>query len=202
MRTLLKGIGIGAGMAYLLDPDHGAGRRSVICDKAGMTLKQVAEGLSRGGRDLRNRLRGLAARMGDVFQSNEASDDVLEARVRSSLGRLVRSPRAVDVHVNDGIVLLRGFLLESELDRVVHGLSDVPGVKRVEPDVDLQIDAVRGPLAVARHRVPHRKLTPAARLAMGSAAMLLVGGGVCRGGTVGLAGGITGLGLFVRTLLP
>jgi hypothetical protein len=79
--TLLGGIGIGAALMYLLDPDRGARRRALARDKAIHLGRVTGERLGARSRDLRNRAQGVAARA-KRGKSNEAPpDDVLEARV-------------------------------------------------------------------------------------------------------------------------
>ena len=57
---LLTGIGIGAGLMYILDPDRGRRRRALARDKAVKTWNRSERYLEKVGRDLANRTRGLA----------------------------------------------------------------------------------------------------------------------------------------------
>ena len=62
--SLLTGVGIGAGLMYILDPQTGRRRRALVRDKmvgAAHKAQDVAETV---GRDMRNRAQGLAS--GDI----------------------------------------------------------------------------------------------------------------------------------------
>ena len=61
--ALLGGVGIGAALMYLLDPDRGARRRALARDKAVRFGRVAGERLGARSRDLRNRAQGLAAKM-------------------------------------------------------------------------------------------------------------------------------------------
>lgn len=53
---LLMGMVLGAGIMYLLDPDRGKRRRSLVRDQmvhAGHELEELKEDLDRTGRDVR-----------------------------------------------------------------------------------------------------------------------------------------------------
>ncbi len=59
--TLIGGIGLGAGLMYLLDPQMGRRRRALVRDQV-IHLEHEAEGAARVvGRDLSNRTQGLLA---------------------------------------------------------------------------------------------------------------------------------------------
>ena len=55
------GLGIGAGLMYLLDPDHGRRRRALLRDKTVSTAHKIDDSFGRTLRDLDHRARGLAA---------------------------------------------------------------------------------------------------------------------------------------------
>src|SRR5215510_227962 len=90
--ALLGGIGLGAALMYLLDPDRGARRRALARDKAVHFGRVAGERLGARSRDLRNRARGLAARTRRAKPEETPGDDVLEARMRSEIGRAARHP--------------------------------------------------------------------------------------------------------------
>lgn len=60
--TLLGGLGLGAGLMYLLDPDGGRRRRALARDKALHGLKVGGTALRGKSTDLGNRTRGLVAK--------------------------------------------------------------------------------------------------------------------------------------------
>jgi hypothetical protein len=57
---LLTGMGIGAGLMYILDPDRGRRRRALARDKAVRTWNRSERYVGKVSRDLANRTRGLA----------------------------------------------------------------------------------------------------------------------------------------------
>jgi hypothetical protein len=59
--TLLAGMVIGAGLMYLLDPEQGGRRRSLLRDKFVALSNDAADVLGKTTRDLRNRAQGVIA---------------------------------------------------------------------------------------------------------------------------------------------
>jgi hypothetical protein len=58
---MLAGVGAGAGLMYLLDPQQGRRRRALVRDKAVSLAHQAQGAAEMVRRDARNRARGLAA---------------------------------------------------------------------------------------------------------------------------------------------
>ena len=56
---ILSGVGIGAALMYLFDPDRGNRRRALIRDKAYSINKRTTEAIAEKTADLRNRAKGL-----------------------------------------------------------------------------------------------------------------------------------------------
>src|SRR5262245_20884398 len=107
--TLLGGIGLGAGLAYFLDPQLGRRRRAILRDNGIHWLRQLGDTLETTGRDVSNRAHGLLAETkARLGHEDGASDDVIASRVRSKVGRIVSHPRAIEIAVHDGHVSLRG----------------------------------------------------------------------------------------------
>jgi hypothetical protein len=79
-----------------------------------------------------NRAWGTLAEMRSTLFMGDVEDDVLQARVRSKIGRLVRQPRSVEVSAAGGRVCLRGPVMEHEFGRLVRAVQNVPGVSSVE----------------------------------------------------------------------
>jgi uncharacterized membrane protein len=129
---LLGGIGLGAGLMYLLDPNRGRRRRAVMRD----TINHAGHLLSRAAgitsRDISHRAQGLWAEGGHLFTHDEVSDEVLTARVRSKVGRAVTHPHAIRVTALDGHVSLSGDILSSEVDDLLICAAKVRGVRTVE----------------------------------------------------------------------
>ena len=56
---LFAGMGIGAGVMFILDPDRGRRRRALVRDKAVSTWNQSEEYAGKMARDVANRSRGM-----------------------------------------------------------------------------------------------------------------------------------------------
>lgn len=135
-RDLLFGFALGAAAMYLLDPDRGNRRRALLRDQ-GMHAARELEG--RGGaaaRHLRNRAKGAAAETRARLTEREVEDPVLEARVRSELGRAVSNPGAVRVEARDGLVVLSGAVVEAEADPLLATVRSVRGVDEIDDRLD------------------------------------------------------------------
>jgi hypothetical protein len=58
---MLAGVGAGAGLMYLLDPQQGRRRRALVRDQAVRLAHEAQDTAEVVGRDMRNRARGLAS---------------------------------------------------------------------------------------------------------------------------------------------
>ena len=61
---LLGGVGIGAALMYLFDPDRVRGRRARLSDQVVSNANRLGETVERKARDLRNRTQGLLHEVG------------------------------------------------------------------------------------------------------------------------------------------
>ena len=182
--TVLWGalIGVGAGLAamYLLDPNRGARRRALISDKltrAGNRLPDVA-GVA--VRDLSNRAHGAWAEATRLFSSDNPSDQVVEARVRSAIGRVASHPHAIHVAARDGVVTLGGVILSDEVPALIKTVEAVRGVQRVENHLE-QYNSPEGVSSLqggtrreSRSEFMQQNWSPAIRLVAGAAGAALL----------------------------
>jgi len=130
--ALTAGVGVGAGLMYFCDPDRGRSRRSQLMGEATGILHRGEDNLEKRGKDLMNRVHGLAVRVAEeIAPEEEPTDEVLTERIRSRMGHLVANPHEVQVHVESGVVTLEGKLAHSERRRLRHEVGAMPGVKRV-----------------------------------------------------------------------
>lgn len=130
--SLLAGLGLGAGLMYLLDPERGDRRRALIRDQATHYRTHGVDTVSKRSRHLRNRAAGLLAEARRRTRKEEVSDDILVARVRSKMGLVVSKPRQIEVSAENGRVILSGPILTDEVDRLLQTVSNIPGVEIVE----------------------------------------------------------------------
>lgn len=144
--SFVTGVGAGAGLMYLLDPDRGNRRRMLARDQAVHGLNLTARAADKAIRDLQNRAQGAVAEAWAAFRRDELPDAVLAERVRSRLGRLVSHPNSIDATVDNGIVTLAGPVLEHEMRKLVSGVRSMRGVRGVDNRLEIhkQPDNVPG----------------------------------------------------------
>jgi uncharacterized membrane protein len=205
----MTGLGLGAGLMYLLDPRAGRRRRAVVRDKLVHGGHVLGDGLRTATRDLSQRLVGLGAQARALATSDEAPVPVLEARVRSQLGRVVSHPRAIEVRADDeGRVTLSGAILAHEVADLLATVQAVRGVTGVDSQLEAHKEAGDVPALQGGRARPGRRpemlqcsWAPGMRLAatlaaagLGSAALSrgrVSGAMLCAGATVVAARGLT-----------
>jgi hypothetical protein len=129
---MLRGLAIGAGAMYFLDPDRGRRRRALVRDQWRGLSHLTGDFFDKALRDAQNRFEGTLAEVAGMMHQEELSEEVLVDRVRSKLGRYVSHPRAIEVSVHDGRVVLSGAILESELPGLMRAVRSVRGVRGVD----------------------------------------------------------------------
>jgi uncharacterized membrane protein len=204
--TLLGGAGLGAALMYFLEP--GAGRRRRGRARRGVTrgARSLARAADVGAHDLGNRARGVAASARARLRHDAAPDDIVMARVRAALGRVVSHPHAVQTDVEDGRVVLRGAVLSEELAPLLATVRRVRGVRGVDDRLAAFADVEGRPaLQGGRRRRGPRAAAPAGdhwppgtRLAAALAGGTLVLLGARRRDAVGAAVGLAGAALVAR----
>ena len=94
---LLGGIGIGAGLMYMLDPDKGRRRRALVRDQLTSASNSASKALGRTSRDLSNRAQGAVAearkRLGLQNQTSApddrtSSEDLSAKEIQTLLGEV------------------------------------------------------------------------------------------------------------------
>jgi uncharacterized membrane protein len=198
---------LGAGAMYLLDPERGARRRSLLRDRVIHAGNKFGGGMTATARDTRNRALGAAASLRSRFQADEVDDAVLHERVRSAIGRVVSHPGAVTVTAYDGRVALSGHVLADEVNELIRRVERVRGVREVRNEMEIHRtsngvpDLQRGGQPrEERPELLQENWAPATRLLMG-----LIGGamalqGARRTGPLGKAISAAGVGLVTRAM--
>jgi uncharacterized membrane protein len=203
---LLSAAGIGAGCMYLFDPDRGKRRRAELRNNAKHINHIAIEAAGKTQRDLRNRLLGVRAEIGSLVCSEAVADDVLKARIRSKLGRLVSHPHAIEVKVVDGRAILTGPILAAEVVPLFEVISGIAGLKSIENLCELHesadIPALQGGKLRGGERFgPFRtSWSPTTRLMAGLAGGALTIYGGKRRGALGSAMSAVGVGMLARAL--
>lgn len=204
---MLNGLLAGAGLMYLLDPDKGRRRRALLRDQFAHLVRELNAGLDTSVRDLRHRSYGMLAGTRSRFRGRDADDPVVEARVRSRIGRVVSHPGSIRVRSEDGRVTLSGPVLAREVDELLATVAAVPGVKQVENQLEVHESAADVPGLQGEGRRPGEALdvmqenwAPATRLLASLTGGALALYGLRHRGVTGAALSTLGLGLLTRGL--
>jgi uncharacterized membrane protein len=191
--ALLGSLAVGAGLMYYLDPLQGRRRRSMAREKATHLWHRQRDVLDKAGRDLSHRAHGMIERVKHLGEE-DASDAVIEERVRSQLGRVVSHPGSIDVAVADGRVALYGPVLSHEQARLVRCIRKVRGVREVVDRLSPHarpgaVPGLQGEGRVPR-RWPRREVWPPA-----SRVLAIGAGGLLAGWALATRDGLFGKGL-------
>lgn len=185
-QSFVAGLLLGAGLVYLFDPRQGPRRRALIRDKGQHALHELEDATRIGARDLANRATGVEKELESALTAKPVDARKLHERVRAELGRVCSHPGVIEVAVRDSHVELRGPVLASELDEILRRVSSVRGVTHVdnmlEPHETADVPALQG-----EHRIPGRKLPPAALFVIGIASAATGIAALVRGSTIGFA---------------
>lgn len=208
LKTLLVSMGLGAGLMYFFDPQHGDRRRALVRDKVDRFVNSIDESMDKALEDTRNRARGVLSEMTAKLSDQGAPDWILEERVRSNLGRLARHARAVTVTADGGRIYLSGPVLREEEDDIVKTAMRTRGVYGVENQLQVvdnpqDIPALQGepsPRRQARPDWQQRNWSPATRLLSSVGGSLLTLYGLTRRGVAKPVLSTAGLVLTTRGL--
>lgn len=190
LKTLLVSLGMGAGLMYFLDPQHGNRRRALVQDRVNRWINSLDESIEMGVEDMRNRARGVLSEMTAKLSDQGAPDWILEERVRSSLGRMARHARAIDIRADGGRIHLSGPILREEREAILNAASRTRGVYGVEDELQVfdtphDIPALQSLSPIRRAAVPdwqQQNWSPATRLISGVGGSLLTLYGLRRKG--------------------
>lgn len=207
-RSLLNGMALGAGLMYLLDPARGTRRRAGLRDQVVHLAHQVDDGMGTALRDLGNRTRGVVSETRSRLQpEGEVPERVLEARVRSELGRVVSHPGAIEVRAEGDRVVLSGDVLEDELNRLLSVVLSVRGVEQVTNQLRVHASAGDVPALQGNTRRPEPRFelmqenwSPAARLLMSGLGGALTVRGLRASNPLDVVVGLFGAGVLARAL--
>ena len=209
MMAMLGGLGIGAGLMYLADPDRGRRRRALLRDKMKHCMCRSRDVLDAAAEDMNNRTHGMMAeaeaRARDAMGGQMVTDQVLCDRVRSAMGRVVSHPGAITVTADKGHVTLSGLVMAQEFDDLMNCTMRVRGVKSVRNNVQVRRDSGdESSLQGNGHTMNHRPLmerlhrSPAFRVGESCLGGALALRGMMHGGMMGKLESAIGLGLLAR----
>ena len=147
--ALCGGILLGGGFMYLLDPRTGTRRRAIAKDQVRSFVRRSTRQSFRTLRHVANKMTGIIAEATNAIRSEgSASDKKILDRVRSTLGRTIEHPHAVDIAVHEGRVILRGQLKPHEVGQVMSALKKTPGVSSIDNQI---LDATTQPREMHEH---------------------------------------------------
>jgi hypothetical protein len=203
--SAIVAAGAGALVMYLFDREQGPRRIALARDRIGRLARSSRATADAGLRDLANRAKGMVAKARGALRNERPSEEMLVARVRARLGRLVSNPQAIQVSASGGRVTLRGQLPESEEDPLLSGVERVRGVDLVESRLELHETAddtlgLQGSGSPPRPRMEfmQRHWAPGPRLAALAFGGALTGYGAVRRGPPGMLLGAVGALLVAR----
>lgn len=126
-------VAVGAGLAYLGDPDRGRARRARALDQARARVRRAGRRAASRSRDAAGRLEGTAARARGAGTYTPESDVDLREHLHQVLAEAGVPTSDVTVDVAHGVATLRGQLGSSALIARAHeAVVEVPGVTRCE----------------------------------------------------------------------
>jgi hypothetical protein len=158
---LLLGIGIGAGLMFMLDPVKGRRRQALVRDKlirVGHALGDLPVVAGNAGEQVWDRTRGIALETRARLEKESVPDEILTERVRAAIGRVASHPRALMVNANGGVVTLSGPILVDEVDQLLGTVEGVRGVVGVENRLEIRETPEGIPSLQGQPREPKRAL--------------------------------------------
>lgn len=184
-RTFVASVGIGMVAMYMFDPVLGHRRRSLLRDRMRGTTNDLMDFLDVAVRDLKHRVMGVGGELRYRTRGREVDDNTLRARVAAKMGRYVSHPRAIEIFVDSGVVLLRGHILQHEVNRLRRAIRHVPGVKELRNELMAHsttenFPSLQGGTEKFGHKpdILQENWAPATRLVCGVAATLSIMGGL------------------------
>lgn len=202
----ISGMGFGAGIMYVLDPDRGNRRRSMAQQKLVRVAHLSGDAFDKAIRDLEHRTQGLFSDARCLVRRDKVSDAVLEERVRSKLGRVACHPGSIEVRATGANIVLSGPVLRGEEEEIVRAVRHVRGVRGVESRLEEHHASENLPGLQGRGQRPGDKpellqenWAPGTRLVMGGLGAALIVRALRKPGILDAVGGLFGFALLARS---
>lgn len=144
MLSWIAPLSVGAAVMFVLDPGDGRRRRAMLRDRSARLARRTSRRAVGFAQDVRNRTKGMAA---GLRSGRDAitDDPIIEARVRTAIGRVATHSGAIAVASIDGIVELNGPVLAREHDDVIRAVELTEGVTAVVDHMSQHEDAANIP---------------------------------------------------------
>lgn len=128
------GAAIGAGLAFLFDPQRGHARRAQLADRSAAFLRGAVRGAGHRARRIRTTMEGRMSAIGHGAGESMPNDASLATKVETRLFRDPEVPKgAININVEQGIVVLRGEVPDAGVgERLEREARSIPGVWEVE----------------------------------------------------------------------
>src|SRR5690606_35609887 len=203
---VIAGAATGASLMYFLDPDRGRRRRALVGDKVTSLSHRLPEAGGTRGSELSNRADGSWTEERKLLSIDNPTDQVIEARLRSKLGRVVSSPHAVKVTSTDGNIRLEGDILQNDAETLLQTARSVSGVKQID-DSGLNVHKSRkgisslqgGKDRTWQYDVMQENWSPATRVVAGTAGAGALAYGLAKRDALGAGIGLIGAALAARS---
>ena len=134
IRSWIVAMIVGGGLAWLMDPQAGNRRRSLLAGKLNSLMNRGSRSAGASSRQVADRAQGVLVESVPHSRDNPDPDDTtLKDRVESEAFRDTPVLRGkMNVNVAGGIVELRGELdSQAEIDQVVAAVRAVPDVRDI-----------------------------------------------------------------------
>ena len=202
----ISGMGLGAGIMYVLDPDRGNRRRAMAQQKLFRLGRLAEDALDKGVRDIEHRAEGLVHDARCLVSREHIPDNILEQRVRAKLGRVTCHPGSIEVRASNRQVTLSGPVLRGEADDIARAVRHVRGVRNVDSHLEEHDSSESIPVLQGRSHRPGDKpellqenWAPGTRLVMGGLGLTLLLRALRDPGFLNTVAGVLGFALVARS---
>lgn len=198
----LAGAAIGAAAMYFSDPRQGRRRRALLRDRLYSISLDALDARDAKMRDLGNRIEGMRAKFWHAIEGSgpAPSEQVLCARLRTLMGRVVSHPHAISVTADGGHVVLSGAILADEREILLAEAYKVPGVAAIEDRLSAYASPIGVPSLQGHHRAADQPSWNPALKALAGAGGILGAFGLTRRNSGGLLLAGAGLAVLGRAL--
>jgi hypothetical protein len=144
---MLAGMGLGAGLMYVLDPDRGRTRRALARDKVVHLGHAIACHADKQARNAVNHVKGAISEYRSTVRDRmqEIDDEQLVRRVAAQVGHVVSHPGSLGITAESGRVTISGPILRSEVDLLKKRLEETRGIRECELQLDIHDSAENVP---------------------------------------------------------